>query len=93
MGRQLTFGQGWISLDYLKRYPTSRRSLEWLKKDTVRIWSNEHCLYWRANRSGYTSDIREAGIYTFKEAYAATNHCGSEKGITYRSPEYSRFAT
>lgn len=27
------------------------------------IWSNEHRAWWKANSLGYTTDIREAGVY------------------------------
>lgn len=47
----------------------------------TRIWSGEHRAWWRANRSGYTTDEQAAGIYSFEEAYAATRHCGPEKQI------------
>ncbi len=47
-----------------------------------RIYSSQWGYYWRPKSSGYgTKD--EAGIYTFKDAYGRTRHCGSEKGIWY----------
>jgi hypothetical protein len=32
------------------------------------IWSNQKGLWWRANQSGYTGYIEEAGQYSQKEA-------------------------
>ena len=32
------------------------------------IWSFEHDQWWNPNSNGYTSDIDEAGEYTFDEA-------------------------
>jgi hypothetical protein len=32
------------------------------------IWSNEHVAWWRPGRSGYTMDIRQAGVYSETEA-------------------------
>lgn len=32
------------------------------------VWSNEHVAWWRPGRSGYTMDIREAGVYSETEA-------------------------
>jgi hypothetical protein len=32
------------------------------------IWSNEHRMWWRANGSGYTATIEEAGRYTYQQA-------------------------
>lgn len=49
----------------------------------VRIYSREHHCWWRANGSGYSTDIAEAGIYTFEDAFARSHHCGPEKGIEY----------
>lgn len=32
------------------------------------IWSFEHGMWWKANRSGYAFTVREAGRYTPEEA-------------------------
>lgn len=48
----------------------------------VFIWSGEHGAYWGPNRAGYY-DRDRAGIYSFREAYACTAHCGPEKKIAY----------
>lgn len=32
------------------------------------IWSHEHGLWWRANRSGYAVAVKDAGRYTRAEA-------------------------
>ncbi|SFP62437.1 hypothetical protein [Sphingomonas rubra] len=47
------------------------------------IWSGEHAAWWRHNCEGYTVDRRMAGRYTIATAYAATCHCGPEKGIAF----------
>lgn len=86
--KRATFGKGWISLEHLKRFPSSIRTKEWQALSQVRIYSMEHHAYWGPNRSGYYTDGLAAGIYTFNEAYEATNHCGPEKGITFRSEAY-----
>jgi len=49
----------------------------------VRIWSGEWECWWRANGCGYTTDISEAGIYTFDEAVKFSGHCSHEKEISY----------
>jgi hypothetical protein len=51
--------------------------------ERVRIWSQEHQSYWRANAQGYTRELAAAGIYDFEDAYARTKHCGPEKMIHY----------
>ena len=56
----------------------------WQNK-SVRIWSNEHQMYWRPGRAGYTSDGLKAGIYKFPDAFTATRHCGPEKKICFRT--------
>lgn len=33
------------------------------------VWSNEHQMWWRDSRSGYTPYIEEAGRYTEDEAH------------------------
>lgn len=60
--------------------------LERLKRDLdlqCRIWSGEHCGYWRPDGHGYSRSALSAGIYTFWAAYANTSHCGPEKEIAY----------
>jgi hypothetical protein len=32
------------------------------------IWSDEHEAWWRPDHRGYTTDVNEAGAYTFYEA-------------------------
>ena len=49
----------------------------------VRIWSDEWRSYWRPNRSGYTTDVAQAGIYRLDDAIDASGHCGREKKIVY----------
>ena len=49
----------------------------------VRIYSREHHCWWRANGSGYATDIADAGIYTFQDAWGRSSHCGLEKQIEY----------
>jgi hypothetical protein len=49
----------------------------------VLIWSAEHRAWWGPGRCGYTTDPREAGVYTLANAYDATSHCGPEKQIHY----------
>lgn len=49
----------------------------------VRIWSDEHRAWWRPNRSGYTTIIEAAGVYTFEDAFAASGHCCPMKKIIY----------
>lgn len=39
--------------------------------------------YWRKNRAGYTDCKCEAGVYLMGDAWNASSHCGSEKGIEY----------
>lgn len=49
----------------------------------VYIYSRQWGEYWRPGRCGYTYNKQEAGVYTFREAYQASGHCGPEKGICY----------
>lgn len=42
----------------------------------VRVFSNQHNAWWRACYNGYTTDIREAGVYdmeSFKKDYPYIN--------------------
>lgn len=72
------------TLERLKRWPTLRAKYA---GKMVRIWSNEHEAYWRANGAGYTTDGLEAGLYDFADAWARTHHCDPSKRITFRSAE------
>lgn len=38
------------------------------------IWSIEHGSWWRSNHDGYTSDVKEAGRYSFDEAIDICNN-------------------
>lgn len=49
----------------------------------VHIWSGEWQCYWRAEGCGYTTDVRDAGVYTFDEAVKFSGHCSHEKQIAY----------
>lgn len=49
----------------------------------VYIWSAEHGTWWRSNASGYTVDIKEAGLYVFSDAWQRSNHAGPEKKLAY----------
>lgn len=40
----------------------AERAQRWL------VWSNQHGMWWRPNRSGYTAFIEEAGRYSRAEA-------------------------
>lgn len=50
---------------------------------TVRIWSGEHAAWWRAEGVGYTGDVKQAGLYSFEDAWSWSSHCGPEKRISY----------
>lgn len=50
----------------------------------VFIRSRQWGAWWRPNSRGYTNKIDEAGVYTLVDAYAASGHCGPEKGIYYQ---------
>lgn len=39
-----------------------------MKNKIYAIWSNEHKMWWRPNRMGYTDDFRFAGKYYEQEA-------------------------
>ncbi len=39
---------------------------------------------WRAEGKGYTDKPDEAGVFTLREAYECTKHCGPEKKVSYR---------
>jgi hypothetical protein len=69
-----------IRLETAIHYPQVR---ERHKGRMVRIWSGEHAAYWRPDCGGYTREVSEAGVYSFEDAYAATNHCGREKEISF----------
>jgi len=72
-----------IPMEMLRDHLVAKPIQSAWKRYTVRIWSAEHGMWWRPNRSGYTSDIKRAGLYPFKDALASTDHCGREKAIQF----------
>lgn len=69
-----------IKLEVLKSMDTFLRPALDTK---VHIYSREHHAWWRAAGSGYTTDVRDAGVYTFEDAWRRSSHCDPEKGIEY----------
>lgn len=53
----------------------------------VIIWSGQWKAWWRVNGSGYTDNIKLAGIWSISEAWKRVNHCGPEKHIVLQSIE------
>lgn len=49
----------------------------------VYIYSGLWLGFLRANASGYTYDLSQAGVYTLADAWRCTAHCGPEKQIYY----------
>ncbi len=66
-----------ITLEEVKENP------ELITDDFVFIYSNEHNLFWRNKGCGYTNNIEQAGMYSFKDAFDITKHCGVEKQIRF----------
>ena len=56
--------------------------------DTARyvVWSNQHAMWWRANRRGYTPWLEEAGRYTRTEAEAIVTDATLDGKLTHRVP-------
>lgn len=59
------------------------RTIAKLAGAKVRIWSDEHCAWWRPNGIGYTGLPDFAGVWVFEDAYLETQHCGPEKKIIF----------
>ena len=72
-----------LALSSVRRYGRDGRKARLFARGNVRIWSQEHGAYWRPGRCGYTRHPEEAGVYSFDDALASTDHCGPEKGIYY----------
>lgn len=70
-----------IRLNDIKNEPNLLGEL--LSIPLVHIFSDEHSAYWRSGGSGYTVHIPSAGVFTGRDAYERTKHCGKEKFIEY----------
>lgn len=69
-----------LSLEDVLSNIHTRKKMEGKK---VLIWSKEHKLFWLRNSAGYTSNIGDAGVYEFLDAFHRTKHCSPEKGIIF----------
>lgn len=56
------------------------------------VWSNQHRMWWKANRCGYTPDRDTAGRYTRAEADAIVKDATVDGHITHVSPTGIRYA-
>ena len=74
-----TFGNTWISLKYLLRYPNSPRTQEWMKK-IVAIQTDTN--YWKADGCGYTYRPN-AAAYTLESAIGWTKHLLSGRTVIF----------
>lgn len=73
-----------VAFRYFKLQNMKKRDLpESVANRIVHIFSGEHKTFWREDGSGYTYDLDQAGIYTLKEAFERTRHCGPEKQIYF----------
>ena len=72
-----------IGLSRIKRSKFLKDFIEKHGDRHVRIWSAQWSCYWRHNRSGYTKYTHDAGVYTLRDAFDGSGHCGAEKGIYY----------
>lgn len=70
-----------ISLEQVKKNHAIQATL--LGK-SVRVYSNEHFMYWRPAAAGYTPDGLEAGVWQFEDAFRMTKHCSPQKQIEFR---------
>lgn len=57
-------------------------------KNAYLIWSNEHCGWWKPGRSGYTREMKEAGLYSRDEALRICRQAvlGSSGGVFNELP-------
>lgn len=62
----------------LEKWRTEKGSLK------VHIFSGQWAAWWRPGGAGYTTDIKQAGVYSMAEAIERTAHCGAEKRIIYQ---------
>lgn len=79
-------------IELLREYPNSvdislrqsfRQAEAASKASKYLIWSNEHRLWWRADRKGYTNDLSSAGRYSRDESISICS--GSRDGWGARS--------
>lgn len=73
------FGDDWISLAYILKYPKSQRTKEWREK-LVAI--NTDGNYWKYLAKGYTYRPN-AAAYTFDSAIGHTLHLKNDRYVTF----------
>ena len=71
------FGDNFITQEYLRRFPNSRRAREWAG---VMVHIQTENGVWRIGGCGYTyADKPDAWIVPFEQAVRQIDHCGPEK--------------
>ncbi len=53
----------------------------------VRIYSAEHCAFWRGSGQGYVDSPEESQVWAIEDAVKRTKHCGPEKKIEFIEAE------
>ena len=74
-----SFGENWVSLKYLLRYPDTPRTKEWMET-IVAIKTDSN--YWKAGGCGYTYRPN-AAAYTLPDAVAWTKHLIKARSVTF----------
>lgn len=75
-------GDGWVRMEYFKRWPDSKRA-KWWRKRLVKIRSDKGL--WRPDGRGYTDEKGggPAWVLPMPEALEWTEHCGPEKRVMF----------
>ena len=82
-GEKKSMNQIYNITEYRDWYANMEKMVAENKGAKVYIHSGQWNAYWCANGAGYTTKIKDVGVYDIEDAWRRTSHVGLEKRISF----------